>query len=90
MTRQREAKSNMLIHPCSGTIAHRAFAQRIRPAPVDGGFAMPGYWVWCGAAMPDGQGKYHLFAARWPQEMKFLTVFTTASTAAGSAVRNGR
>jgi hypothetical protein len=30
-----------------------AFSERLLPAPVGGGFAMPGYWVWCGSAIGD-------------------------------------
>lgn len=36
------------------------------PAPVSGGFRMDGYWVWCGSCAKGDDGKYHLFASRWP------------------------
>jgi hypothetical protein len=43
-----------------------------RPQPVsrDSGFRMPGYFVWCGAAIKVG-ATYHLFAARWPEGSQF-------------------
>ena len=39
---------------------------RILPAPVGGGFAMAGYWTWCGTVIRGDDGRYHLFASRWP------------------------
>ncbi|MEI6034747.1 MAG: hypothetical protein WCS65_10770 [Verrucomicrobiae bacterium] len=27
------------------------FAKRLLPAVVDGGFAMEGYWIWCGSVV---------------------------------------
>lgn len=35
------------------------------PAPVEGGFAMDGYWVWCSSVIRGEDGKYHMFASRW-------------------------
>ena len=49
-----------------------AFIDRLRPAPVGGGFAMEDYWVWCGSAIRADDGRYHLFAARWPHELPFF------------------
>lgn len=48
------------------------FADRILPAPVDGGFALPDDWVWCGSCIRGDEGRYHLFAARWPRSMPFF------------------
>lgn len=39
-------------------------SERMLPAPVGGGFAMEGYWVWCGSVIK-ADGKYHMFASRW-------------------------
>ena len=47
------------------------FIKNLLPAPVNGGFAMPGYWVWCGSVIKGEDGRYHMFASRWPQTMKF-------------------
>jgi len=49
-----------------------AFIDRIMPAPVGGGFAMEEYWVWCGSAIRGEEGRYHLFAARWPKRYPFF------------------
>lgn len=38
------------------------------PAPLNGGFSMEGYWVWCGSVIRGEDGKYHMFASRWPKE----------------------
>lgn len=37
----------------------------LRPAPLENGFAMPGYHLWCPSVIKVG-GAYHLFASRWP------------------------
>jgi len=44
-----------------------AFADSLLPAPRHGGFAIDGYWVWCGSAIRGEDGRYHLFASRWPK-----------------------
>lgn len=53
-----------------------AFIDRLMPAPPDGGFRMPDYWVWCGsvvrATRPGEDGRYHMFAARWPKRYPFF------------------
>ena len=45
---------------------------RILPAPADGGFRMDDYWVWCGSAIRGEDGRFHLFAARWPKHLPFF------------------
>ncbi len=42
--------------------------ERMLPAPVGGGFAMEGYWVWCGSVIQGEDGRYHMFASRWPMD----------------------
>lgn len=39
------------------------------PAPVNGGFRMDGYWVWCGSVAKGEDGNYHMFASRWPKTL---------------------
>ena len=46
------------------------FAGRIAPVAKGTGFAMDGYFVWCGSVIKVG-GAYHLFASRWPVETTF-------------------
>ena len=38
------------------------------PAPVSGGFQMENYWVWCGSVIKGEDGRYHMFASRWPKK----------------------
>jgi len=40
---------------------------KLLPAPVNGGLRMDDYWVWCGSAVQGEDGKFHLFASRWPK-----------------------
>lgn len=35
--------------------------------PVDGGFRLEGYWVWCGSAVEEPGKGFHLYASRWPK-----------------------
>jgi hypothetical protein len=39
------------------------------PAPRGGGFAMDGYWVWCGSVVQGEDGRFHMFASRWPKQL---------------------
>lgn len=41
--------------------------ERMLPAPRDGGFRMEGYWVWCGSVIKAENGRYYMFASRWPK-----------------------
>lgn len=43
--------------------------ERFLPAPVNGGFKMEGYWIWCGSVAKGEDGKYHMFASRWPKRL---------------------
>jgi hypothetical protein len=55
------------------------FRSRIKPAPVGGGFAMEDYWVWCGSPARGDDGRYHLFASRWPRKLPFSPNWTSNS-----------
>ena len=61
------------------SITYIPFSKRIGPAPLNGGFAMDDYWVWCGSAIKGDDDRYHLFAARWPEAMKFLPGYQSYS-----------
>ena len=56
-----------------------AFIDRIQPAPVNGGFRMADYWVWCGSVVQGEDGRYHMFAARWPKNLPFFDGYKVAS-----------
>lgn len=49
-----------------------------RPAVPESGFRMDGYHVWCGSVIKEN-GKYYLFAARWPEEKGFPGGYLTDS-----------
>lgn len=40
---------------------------QLLPAPRQGGFRMDDYWVWDGSIVQGEDGRYHLFASRWPK-----------------------
>jgi hypothetical protein len=42
-----------LLIACSIAIQAQTneFRERLLPAPMDGGFRMDGYWVWCGSVI---------------------------------------
>lgn len=44
---------------------------RLGKAPRNGGFKMEGYWVWGSSVIKGEEGKYHMFASRWPKSMSF-------------------
>ncbi len=44
---------------------HKPIIERLLPVPKEGGFKMDGYFVW-GGSLIKADGKYHLFASRWP------------------------
>ncbi len=56
-----------------------SFQDRLLPAPVDGGFRQPGYWVWCGTVVKGDAGKYHHYASRWPRGLPFSPHWLTNS-----------
>src|SRR5688500_18798390 len=47
--------------------------------PRAGGFCMDGYWVWCGSVIKAEDGKYHMFASRWPRNITFHPGWMTDS-----------
>jgi len=57
----------------------RPFADRVGEAVRGGGFWMDGYWVWCGSVAKGEDGRYHMFAARWPKDYPFFQGYTAHS-----------
>lgn len=60
-------------------MADRAFADRLRPAPRDGGFRMDDSWIWGTSVVPGPDGDYHAFASRWSKDVPFSPGWTTNS-----------
>jgi hypothetical protein len=50
----------------------QSFISKLLPAPIGGGFSMDDYWVWCGSVIQGEDGKYHMFASRWPKTLNFV------------------
>ncbi|BDD02037.1 glycoside hydrolase family protein [Persicobacter psychrovividus] len=48
-------------------------------APVGGGFEMDGYWVWGSSVVKGEDDKYHMYASRWPDYLKFHPGWMIAS-----------
>ncbi|MBI5396833.1 MAG: hypothetical protein HZA91_16175, partial [Verrucomicrobia bacterium] len=44
--------------------------ERLSPVAKGTGFAMDGYFVWCGSVIKVDDS-YHMFASRWPVATKF-------------------
>ncbi len=57
----------------------QAFKDRLLPAVTGGGFAMDGYWIWCGSVVKSDDGKYHMFASRWSDQLTFAPHWVTNS-----------
>jgi hypothetical protein len=63
----------------SNVSAPAPFQNRLLPAPKAGGFRMEDYWVWCGSVVRGEDGRYHMFAARWPKAYPFFKGYQAAS-----------
>ena len=55
-------KKNMVQNPYQNVLL---------PAPVDGGYSDPDYWIWCGSVVQGEDGNYHMFASRWKKDLGF-------------------
>ena len=47
------------------------FFDLLGPAAPGSGFQMEGYHVWCGSPIRGEDGRFYLFASRWPEETLF-------------------
>jgi len=57
----------------------RSFMDQFLPAPVNGGFRMKDYWVWCGSVIRGEDGRFHMFASRWPKRLPMHPGWLAAS-----------
>ena len=57
----------------------RPFAERIGEAVCGGGLRMDDYWVWGSSVAKGEDGRYHMFASRWPKTYPFFQGYTAAS-----------
>jgi hypothetical protein len=49
-----------------------AFIDRLAPSVKNGGFKMDDYWVWGASVVKGEDGRYHMFASRWPKKYPFF------------------
>ncbi|NLC43837.1 MAG: hypothetical protein GX783_06090 [Clostridiales bacterium] len=47
------------------------FYKKLLPAKKNSGFKMEGYYVWCASPIKGDDGRYYLFASRWPKSTGF-------------------
>lgn len=52
---------------------------KIMPTDRNYGFEMDDYWIWCGSAILGEDGRYHMFASRWPKKLPFFRGYIAAS-----------
>ncbi|WP_163400051.1 glycoside hydrolase family protein [Flavobacterium fluviatile] len=51
----------------------------LKEAPVNGGLQMKDYWVWGSSVIKGEDGKYHMYASRWPHFLPFHPGWMIAS-----------
>jgi hypothetical protein len=56
-----------------------AFIDRLKPAPDHPAFYMADHWIWCGSVIRGDDGRYHMFASRWPRTLRFAPHWLTNS-----------
>jgi len=52
---------------CSPFVAGQSLRDSLQPSPLENGFSMPGYYLWCPSVIKVGD-TYHMFATRWPAQ----------------------
>lgn len=52
---------------------------RYLPVVRNSGFKMKGYYIWCGSCIKGEDGRYYMFAARWPEKKDFPNGYMTDS-----------
>ena len=60
-------------------IGQNAIYSKLGTAPVDGGLEMEDYWVWGSSVIKGDDGRYHMYASRWPKYLKFHPGWMIAS-----------
>ena len=62
-----------LFSGCSNpTKENTSFIDKLAPSVKRGGFEMEDYWVWGASGIKGEDGKYHMFASRWPKDKPFF------------------
>lgn len=64
---------------CNVGVCQNPIYDNLGTAPVDGGLEMEDYWVWGSSVIKGEEGKYHMYASRWPKYLKFHPGWMIAS-----------
>lgn len=59
--------------------AQNSITSNLGKAVSNGGFKMKNYWVWGSSVIKAEDGKYHMFASRWPKYLPFHPGWMVAS-----------
>ncbi|CAH8281511.1 hypothetical protein EV196_104220 [Mariniflexile fucanivorans] len=68
-----------IIFIASSCHAQNAIFDNLKEAPVNGGLEMKDYWVWGSSVIKGDDGKYHMYASRWPKMLPFHPGWMIAS-----------
>lgn len=55
------------------------FHGKMQKVKYRNGFAMEDYWVWYGSVIKGENGRYQMFASRWPKKFPFHPSWMVAS-----------
>lgn len=64
---------------CLSVNGQNEINKNLGEAPINGGFEMKDYWVWGSSVIKGEDGKYHMYASRWPKYLKFHPGWMIAS-----------
>ena len=73
-----QIKRQGFSRPGAQEVPAPSFLAQLKPAPVNGGFRMDGYFVWGMSVIEGKDGKYHGFASRWPTKVDFKNWVTNS------------
>lgn len=65
------------------------FTNRWEPAPVGGSFRMDDYIIWGGSVIRHDDGRYYMFASRWPQSLTMRAWVTSSEVVLASSDNPG-
>lgn len=69
----------MLLFSVLAVNSQNMISKRIGKSLVNGGFKMDNYWIWGSSVIKGDDGKYHMFASRWPSYIPFHPGWMIAS-----------
>ena len=55
------------------------FKRALLPVTPGSGFSMKGFYIWCSSVIKGENGRFYMFAARWPEESGFPDGYMTHS-----------